>query len=498
MSVEVELKFRAAACELQKLIQGQIQRDGKHVEHELVSIYFDTPKHKLRRHGLSLRVRHIGDKRVQTIKSTINGQFGRGEWESEIEGDTPDLGKASGSPLERLASRKFSKKLRPVFETRVHRTSLPVCCENSDIELVVDRGKIVAGSRSSPIEEFELELKKGKLENLFSYAKAIERETSAELYLRSKSERGYALVTGAGAVHAEPIKLTKDMEPSDAFRTIAHSTVRHFAANADAVHNFDPEGIHQMRVGLRRLRAAISLFSGLVPERTEEIKNELKWLTSELAPAREIDVFKQKIGRRALKVVPLEGTKALEEEFAARGNAAIEHARNAVSSERYRTLLITLLQWIELSQDAPDRGARIKTVKFARKELHRRLKKVGKTGRALKNLSGRERHKFRIKIKKARYAVEFFESLFPGKHDRKQLTRLFDHLKNVQDALGSLNDFIAHQRMAADVALNAPAQNRRARAFASGVVLGREDVAVKPLVKTAAKEVAALRRINLF
>jgi CHAD domain-containing protein len=246
------------------------------------------------------------------------------------------------------------------------------------------------------------------------------------------------------------------------------------------------------------LRAAISLFSGLVPERTEEIKNELKWLTSELAPAREIDVFKQKIGRRALKVVPLEGTKALEEEFAARGNAAIEHARNAVSSERYRTLLITLLQWIELSQDAPDRGARIKTVKFARKELHRRLKKVGKTGRALKNLSGRERHKFRIKIKKARYAVEFFESLFPGKHDRKQLTRLFDHLKNVQDALGSLNDFIAHQRMAADVALNAPAQNRRARAFASGVVLGREDVAVKPLIKTAAKEVAALRRINLF
>ena len=45
-----------------------------------------------------------------------------------------------------------------------------------------------------------------------------------------------------------------------------------------------------MRVGLRRLRAAMSLFSTLLHDtQTAAIKTELKWLTGELAPAREIE-----------------------------------------------------------------------------------------------------------------------------------------------------------------------------------------------------------------
>jgi CHAD domain-containing protein len=71
-------------------------------------------------------------------------------------------------------------------------------------------------------------------------------------------------------------------------------------------------------------------------------------------------------------------------------------------------------------------------------------------------------------------------------------------LKKIQDALGSLNDLVAHQKLAADVALKAPPQNRRARAFVSGVVLGREAEAVKPLLKVAIKEVRELHRANAF
>jgi len=52
------------------------------------------------------------------------------------------------------------------------------------------------------------------------------------------------------------------------------------------------EGVHQMRVGLRRLRAAISLFGDIVTGRdTEVLKDELKWLTEELGPARDLDVL---------------------------------------------------------------------------------------------------------------------------------------------------------------------------------------------------------------
>jgi CHAD domain-containing protein len=105
----------------------------------------------------------------------------------------------------------------------------------------------------------------------------------------------------------------------------------------------------------------------------------------------------------------------------------------------------------------------------------------------------RERHKLRIKAKKIRYAVEFFESLFPGKREQKELTRLSRHLKKIQSSLGSLNDFVADSKLAADAALNAPPRDRRARAFASGFIVGHEAEQARPLMKAASKEVSALR-----
>lgn len=501
MGLETELKFRVPARKLRNLVRGQVPGGviGDRKESHLVSTYFDTAKHELRHHGLSLRVRQMGDKRIQTIKSTNGAQFGRGEWEIEIDGDAPDLRKANGTPLEGLGLKKLRKNLKPLFETSFHRTTLPVRTRISEIELAIDRGKIIAGRRSGSIEELELELKKGHPKHLFRLAKTIERRAQAELYLRTKSERGYELVDGrkGRAIYAEPIRLEQDMEAREAFRVIARSTFRHFAANADAVRNLDPEGVHQMRVGLRRLRTAISLFSGMLSGRAEEMKAELKWLTNELAPAREIDVFvREKISHAARGHVPRRGAAAIQEEFAARRDAALERARRAITSQRCRSLLVDGLQWIEAGNKGSRMGARAPIGKVAPDMLRRRVKKMLKAGRELKNLPARERHKFRIRIKKIRYATEFFESLVSGRHDRKRLARVSGHLKKIQDALGSLNDLVAHQKMATDVALATSAQDRRARAFAFGVVLGREEEAVKPLMKTAVKEVAALRRMG--
>src|SRR5262249_10337640 len=50
--------------------------------------------------------------------------------------------------------------------------------------------------------------------------------------------------------------------------------------------------VHQMRVGLRRLRAAMSLFADVLQDpQSAALKEELKWLTGELGPARELDVL---------------------------------------------------------------------------------------------------------------------------------------------------------------------------------------------------------------
>jgi CHAD domain-containing protein len=154
-----------------------------------------------------------------------------------------------------------------------------------------------------------------------------------------------------------------------------------------------------------------------------------------------------------------------------------------------------VLAWIETHRGRTD-AANIELGEFAAKLLDRRMRKAHKDAEKLREMTATEQHKFRIRMKKLRYAAEFFESLFRSKRERKALARLSKHAKKIQDALGSLNDFIADRKMAADAALHAPPQDRRARAFASGIIVGREDEQARPLMKAAAKELRALRHLS--
>src|ERR1700745_2828144 len=111
MAQEIELKleipasvaWKAASLPwLQELACGAVKRET------LTSVYFDTDKLKLRDHGVALRVRHIGKKRLQTIKVIQRGgrgALGRGEWEEEIAGSKPDLGLAKGTALAPLMTK---------------------------------------------------------------------------------------------------------------------------------------------------------------------------------------------------------------------------------------------------------------------------------------------------------------------------------------------------------------------------------------------------------
>lgn len=497
MSLEPELKFRAERRKLSRLVNVRLvgARSGKCSETNLRSTYFDTKKHKLRRHGLTLRVRQADGSYIQTIKAVATRSFARGEWESKLEHPSPDLAKANNTPLERLASKKLGRNLKPVFRTSVRRITRPFYIGDSQIELAIDRGNVSAKQRSAPIAEFELELKCGRATNLFHIAKLLERKIGAQLDLRSKSEQGYFLANGSKevATHAEPIQLDKKLTSHEAFGVIALSSLRHFSANADAVRALDAEAIHQMRVGLRRLRAAISLFKKVLPNAgTAKIKTELKWLTGQLAPAREIDVFlKERVRPIVSKNKPKRGARAIRSQFSAKRIAAFKDARNAVEMPRFRRLLIETLEWLETRKPVRDDNTQTSIEQFAADVLDRRIRKARKQGRRLKELSAEERHKLRIKIKKIRYALEFFESLYADK-DRKQLARLEARLKKIQSALGALNDAIAHEGMARKAALAAPRQNTRARAFTSGILVGQEREAAKGLVQAAYRELRKL------
>jgi len=123
MSLEAELKFRIPARRLSKIAKVRIAgaRGDASSETQLLSTYFDTKKHRLRRRGLTLRIRQANGNYVQTVKAAGTGSFVRGEWESEVEAFVPDLDKADDTPLQDLATKKLRRSLKPVFRTSVRR-----------------------------------------------------------------------------------------------------------------------------------------------------------------------------------------------------------------------------------------------------------------------------------------------------------------------------------------------------------------------------------------
>jgi triphosphatase len=494
MRKEIELKFEVTPRDLRKLRAARVLRRKPLTEENLVSVYFDTPKHKLATNDVTLRVRHNGAKCLQTIKSGgLAGSFRRGEWEHETKGYVPNLRKTRDTALAPLLTKKLKRRLEPVFETHIHRTSVPVRKNGTLIEVALDEGQVRAGRQSAPISELELELKRGKPGEIFKLAHEMGKLAAATLSLKSKSERGYDLIENkpAKAVGAEKIRVRRGMSTTDAFRTIGRSVLRHIAANEAAVRRSDSEGVHQMRVGLRRLRAAISLFANLLGDQeTERLKAELKWPTGELASARDLDVYL----RNEIEPLPgatpaRRGMKELAGALTLRRDAAFGKASAAVESRRYRSLLLDTLQWLEIGDWAKHaRYYKQRPIeRFAADIFARRTKTITKKAKKIGELNSQQRHKLRIAVKKLRYASDFFGHLFDSRRAKKRLPSFRARLTDLQDCLGALNDIKVHQKLAPKPAAGKPSAKAARQAFAIGVVSGREQSEIEPLLKAADK-----------
>jgi inorganic triphosphatase YgiF len=483
----------------------------------LVSVYFDTDKLKLRDKGLSLRVRRMGQRHFQTIKRE-NGKsaalFNRKEWETEIDGMEPRLDAIRGTALEPLRRNKLRRNLKPVFTTRVRRTVYPIETRGSEIELAIDRGKVEANGHTAPLCEVEMELKRGEPAELFTLAHRLLDSVPFQLASKSKAERGYELLSGAEPkpLKAPPLKLKPDWSREAAFRAIARSCLHHLSSNVALAQHGDPEGIHQMRVALRRLRAAMSLFSDmLAPDpQTAIVKAGLRWITGELGPARELDVFIKGV----LKPVHERdsngaGVAALARDIRKRRDDAHHRAAAAIESPRFRALLLDTAAWIEAGgwtrqQDELLRALRERSIgKAAREELRRRWRKILKRGRKLERLDPARRHKLRIQAKKLRYASDFFAGVFPGKKSARRRKVFASRLAALQDALGELNDISAHEGLTerlVDVRDEGKPRGRRqaSEIFAAGRLSGREEARIASVLDEARSSFHKFARAKAF
>ena len=441
---------------------------------QIVTVYFDTQDLALRQAGLSLRMRHAGAKRVQTVKSQpLSDMPGapRAEDEVPVNGVGPDLKRIANPVLrERVLSATAAAALAPLFETVVLRTTRHIRTKLGDVvEFVVDLGEVRAAAADWPICELELELKEGSPLALFDLADELNKEVPLRLVRLTKADRGYALLGEAVGTpqKSRPVGLDPEARTDEAFRAIMGNCLAHLIANEPAVvERQDVEGLHQLRVAMRRLRAAISTFKPLLPEELgRKLNHETKAIGAICGAARDYDVFLSSVIPAAADAMRdvAGGMAALEQAARTARVDAWAKVVETIASSRFTALVIgvarlTAEKKLPTHKTVRRRDWEAPARDYAETALDRHRKKVLKLGDALEGHSDEERHELRKRLKRLRYAGEFFAGLYPETDSKAYLKRI----AGLQDCFGALNDVVTAERLI-----------RGLSAFGSGEKAGR-------------------------
>jgi len=485
---ELEIKLRLAPRQAPLLLRHPallpLKRGRSHVA-TLRSTYFDTPKRRLAAAGVGLRVRRAGRRWLQTVKGPLDERSGGGlaarpeyEWPLRVGTTMPPLDPArlADTPWRRTLAKALADGVAPVFVTTFKRTTVPLVFADSTMaSLALDVGtiRLPHGGRAVAFCEVEIELESGHAHNLFELARALAADIDLVPEGASKAARGYALAAAAPSLpqprRAVDADLPKSASTCDALAAILRSCLRQVDGNADGTAtDDDPEWIHQMRIGTRRLRACLSLLRDIVPEATlAPIVTEVRWLAQTLGTARDLDVLAAETLpglARALRSTGeaqgAQGLPSLRARVARRRSDARTAVRVAVRSRRYVDLVLAvgaLAARPHFGVDAGTPAARALGMRarvFARPLLAHRQRVLLRRGAGLPAAAPPARHAARLAAKRLRYATEFFAPLFARKRTRAYQAAL----ERLQDVLGVLNDAtVAADLAAALVGAAAPA-----------------------------------------
>jgi triphosphatase len=450
--VEIELKLLVDANSLADFNDAPVvsaNARNKGARKHLKSVYYDTPERTLWRNGLTLRVRQNGARFVQTVKTEFRDDpLRRGEWEASVPSMTPDLALAMPFVPEKLRTEIESSRIEPVFTADIRRHQRMLELPSGTVEIAFDQGVIKAGDRSMPVSEIELELKSGSASAIHELALRLCEHGDVRPSIRTKSARGFDLAadTPPSAKRPEKLRLDPAIALDDAFATILRSCLKHLLEAVPAAEDGrDPDGIHQLRVSLRRLRAALDLMRSVGSlSRLEQLRADARWFAHNLSAAREWDIFETETLPTVAKGCPtIAGFEALGYIAEKRRSAAYNKVRMVLNDRRCATFIIGLGGWIEArgwrSDVAPENLGQLAepTTNFAHRMLSAQHAKVLKRGKHFKSQTAEERHHLRLAVKKLRYVVEFLLPLYDlGKPARRYSQKLAE----LQEELGSFND----------------------------------------------------------
>jgi triphosphatase len=447
--------------------------------------YWDTPDLELAAAGLALRLRRAGHHFVQTVETP--GGVGlaaavRCEHDALLPGDQPDLALVPDvAARARLAEIAATAALVPVFEVHLDRSRRLLHEDGDALRFDLELGEVRSAWGALPICDVEIAARGADPARAHRLALELLEDVALRPMPRSIAERAADRITGRGPTprKARPVAVAEDCVLEDLLAAVGEGCLAQIVENEPAASlGVDPEGVHQMRVGARRLRSALGFFGPVLPERARTaLREELRWLAGELGPARDADVLATELLDPLVALRPEDAALARLRDAAeqVRGEA---HARvrAALGGARWPRFALETGGWIARRAWREQQLSEASAQLFLPARLHaaalleRRHRRARKLGRRLAEATIEERHQLRIRLKKLRYAAEFTAGLHPGRPAARYARRL----ARLQDALGHLNDVAnAEHQLAALLARlgpAAPADAPRAAGFAEGWV----------------------------
>lgn len=423
-------------------LEKELQR-GTTSTARLRARYFDTPDEALARAGLALRIRQEDKRWVQTAKGPGRGGFERLEHEvplSRAQAQAgPDIARHAGHPVHALLAQALGAAegtLAPVFDTDILRLSRTLPAGSSTVEIALDRGRIRGGGASQEVRELEVELKEGPAFGAIELARHWCAAHALWLDPQSKAATGWRLARGLSTV--PPVR-TGALERGgrvllaaalDAALQQALGNAREIAAGAAT-----GEHVHQLRVGLRRLRTGLRELRacGGWEGVEERIEPALATLFARLGEHRD---------RTTLLPALLEEMRALESSPVQPWQPSLPDLAEAVRAPAVQDALLELVALVRSLQEGE--GVRPRVLReVAGARLQSLYAKVRKAGRQFERLPSQERHRVRKRLKRLRYLAELVRPAYR----KTEVDAFVDALKELQDALGRYQDLAAGQAL---------------------------------------------------
>ena len=455
-AAEFELKFVSDAVGLRRVAKLACLCDYPLSNAKrLQTIYFDTEQGSLLQHGISLRLRKWPRGRnVMTFKGPGTDAFSRREIEISVGPDGLDISKFDLETQAAIRKICHDAPLVERYATDFRRKTINIQTERSLIEIALDQGSFVTNGQSHPLYEVEIELKLGDRAEAVAWAKKIALEAQIQLETISKAER-CAVLAGFNL----PIRSAK-LEPfvpnaslDFVIARLLSECLRHYM---DYLHPFreehSPLAVHQMRVALRRLRAALKVFAKAFPETSfRSYADRARTLATGLGDARDCDAFRQLAFGEALQHPsrPIDAPH-LESGLDKLRADAYERASALIESEFNLTFILDMQifilerAWRSEATDSSFVTLSAPATYFARETLDRLLRQARRKGKDILNRSDEERHDLRISLKNLRYNAHLLAPLFTIKKSQKTW---FSDLSALQEILGLHNDLANAQIM---------------------------------------------------